>query len=612
MIKLVVKIIFVVYLLIASLYASTKIDNETIYIEGSDKLIQGKTFNIIFNLNNLPEDNYFSDIEFYFTNGEVDLETFPLAKVEKALYKCSITIPLNCFKVIVYLSTKSSTFFATSYFKSLPVFRPDLKPEKYSLEDILLSSDSTNYLHYFYLARESNPEDLSIYAARWTYEYSRGFLVNDSIENVLNYLEKNFPNNADLPFLKLIGFTHINKVEKITELLQELSKKQEIKFSSNSMSLSDRIKGLLYANLDFSPQTIKQIYSSLFRDNPYSYFVLSQIRSGSFRNSRLLDSAIVINTINKILKKRGKIWSYILQKKTEILSTYFLPDSCSETLKLIEQISDLYETYSKTDTLYYLGIDPLHEFKITIGLFPNSIANWARKCNMLEEGNFLLKKCLSFIPSFDPIYGFICGDVAEFYFKLGNKDSALRYYAYSLQTLPQDAQKYILSIKMKLKKLLSDSLLSIEKLIAIYPIPKIVLTKEFPKIYFEDGSNIDILSVKSPKLLLFYDMSCSLCFKIFKQIEEEIDFFTKNNILIFLVTMDAKDKIDKNPFYKKFSTKVIKNSYAIFRFFNLNYSFPIIIAVDSNNSITYKSFGYSTSNKINWEEIFFPSNNYGK
>ncbi len=322
------------------------------------------------------------------------------------------------------------------------------------------------------------PDDLSIFATKWTYEYQKGILDIDSLEPLISYLEKEFPNNPDIPFLKLIAYTHLNKINEIYKLLDKLLQMENLKFSANSIYLTGRISNILSINHDNSPILIKRIFSKLFKDNPYSYFVYSLIRSGLFKRSEILDSQTVINVLNKIIQNYIVPPPYLLLKKTELLSYKFTPDSLKEVEDLIDCLISYYENYNRSDSIYIRGLDPKHEFKQCIGLFPSTISFWANKTKNPEKGIYYLSRSLNFTPPLHPIRGFIYYDMGNLFAKF-NLDSAIKYYSFALQSLPPDAEGFKKLVVEKVGKLSQFSKLGVDSLIKMYRLPKVYLKSDF-------------------------------------------------------------------------------------------------------------------------------------
>jgi hypothetical protein len=597
-------IIFLIIIITLS-FAGCSNNNETkdyiyknIRIKNGQKLIEGKEYEVIYKIGN-PIDTQFS-LDVYYQQEEINNYTevvYKFEKIDSVHYTTKIKILPNTswITMFVYIPYGDEMYRSTM----IPIYKNDHQLSFGANIPLLKYADTSTYLKYFYNERQSYPDNLGIYATRWYYELSWRIINKDSVLNQIQYLEANYNKNTALPLLQLIAYTINYDKSKIDIAIKNIHKVKSER-ALNNWELTSLLNDVLFGNDSLHSDLTKYIREQLILNNPSSFYTSSEIRGGTIWDNKRIDSTIAIDVINKVIEKRPNIIYYNTPKGI-ILSKYFLPDSLASLNKTLDLLNNaLEEYYNGNYELHFSGKDPNYKMFVTRGLIQSIVYNKAIKLKKYDGAINYFKNSLK---NFDPTSNnraMTYDKIGELYLEENNKDSAIKYYYYAYHILPKPHLLEKLNKIMYNNKRIEGEKL-IKELEAKYQVPAIYLNEKAPKIVYADNSQVNLLNLSKPKLLIFFNLRCSICKDLM------VDYLNSNidgdDVFVALISPDDINSLKNFKFYELFNTKIIANAFEIIKYFDVGFGAPQYIVISSDNRIISKGDGYMKGS-IDWAYLF--------
>ncbi len=268
---------------------------KNITIKNGEKLVQGKEYEVICRIDNPGNKQY--SLEIYYQQAKINEfqeKVYRLNKKDSNHFSTKITILPNTSWLGIYIYMSPGDEIGRT--QLIPVYK-NKKELEYDANNVLLySADKSSYLKYFYNERNTYSDNLSIYATRWYYELRDNLINKDTIQNQIQYLEKNYSTNPALPLLQLIAYTINFDKKKIDEAIQNIPK---VKFDKSlcNWELSSLLNDILFGNDSLHPEQTRLIREQLIQNNPYSFYTHSLINMGVLWNNKNIDSNISINVL---------------------------------------------------------------------------------------------------------------------------------------------------------------------------------------------------------------------------------------------------------------------------------------------------------------------------
>lgn len=572
-------------------------------IKNGEKLIQGEEYDVILNTAGLAGNEFYVDIYYNLEkDNKFKYKTIPLKKIDEKIYKGRIKILPNTSWIYLHFSGPKQNL-DCSYSFQLPVYKNENEFEYAACSAILKNAKKNTYLKYFYLERMLYPDNIAIFATRWSYETKNDLINNDSVEAQIKFLEKHYPSHQALPLLKLIAYSYLQDIDGIMLSCSEIIKNVRYTNALSNWELSGFLSNTLNSNYEKFPSMINKILEVLLDNNPQSHFTKSMIMSGFLKRKENFNQKIILNAINKLAEEQNQKPTLLIQKGIT-LSKYFLPDSSKEVAEIIEHLIKIYRDYSLTNSLYREGNDSFHAFFMGAGLIQSIIYEWAIKTKEYQKGIDYLKLNLDNFEINNINKGVSYQQISDLFDLSNQKDSALKYLTFNYSFFLVPSKDYLLNKFKKILNIRDENQLSknILELQNKYKLSKLYLSKNFPLIKFIDGTSLDILDINTPKFFIFFNLQCSPCKDLFNDILRQIQYLKNYKFTFVLISPDKTEKLKKFSIYDSLETKIVSNFDDIVKYFNVGYSAPQFILVREDNSIVGKFFGYKKGS-LNWEDI---------
>ncbi|HAW08023.1 MAG TPA: hypothetical protein DCW42_02470 [Bacteroidetes bacterium] len=569
-------------------------------IKNGQKLIQGKEYEVIYQIDNPESDEY--SVEVYYQQEKINefpSKVFKLKKIDSVHYSGKIKILPNTSWIVIYLNLPHEW---RDRSPEIPVYKNSEVLEYGANTALMKNANIDSYLKYFYDEREKYPQNIAIYASRWSFEMQMKILNRDSVHSQIQYLEKQYPNNGALCLLQIIAYTiNYNKTNK-AKLDSAIDKVQFVKSETalNNWELSGLLNDVLSGNDSLHPNLTKKIKEQLIINNPFSFFTNTLISHTTLWND--IDSNIAINVINTVINHRPNIVYYNITKGY-ILSKYFLPDSINELNKTIDLLNNALEKYyNNNNDLFYSGSDPFHRLYIGRGLVQSIILKKAENTGNYTEAIDFFKNSIKYFEPTSNNVGMTYDMISELYLKANQKDSAIKYlyYAYYLFPGRTDLLNRLNTLVYGKKEVKGDKV--IKELREKYKFPQVYLNANAPAIIYADGSKIDLLKLDKPKLIIFFNLRCGICEDLM------IDYINsqmqnKKDIYVVIISPDEINSLKNYKFYELLNAKIVANAIDLIKYFNVGFTAPKYIAISRDNRILSKGDGYQKGS-IDWNALF--------
>lgn len=573
-------------------------------IKNGIKLIQGKNYEIIWNVEGLNSDIFFSNIIFHFErNGNFQTKVIKLSRLDSIHFKGTISIPPKTSSVFIGLSTPYSSL-SCPYSIRLPVYINEYVPEYGANSVLLLNSNKSEYLKFFYQERWLYPENYSIFVSKWLFELDNKIFSKDSIQRDLMELNE-LSYSPDILIVKLIGNSILMNYSHHKEIIKDLS--QNLKFSSclNNWETADILFKMLKENIYKDSVNIKNLIDSIIKYNPYSHFVNSLISGGSISDKRIVNPTTAIKVLNKLNK--SNLNYFFLLKKAFILASNYHFDSTKTLNEIVEIIHKSFINYFKDDEYYYKIQDFYHTFLKASSYLPYIYKQLAFATNRYSDISEYLKDFIN-IPYTNLVSkGIFYLSLGEIYEKMNLKDSALKYIFYSYSTIPNSP-----FLKEKLSRLIKDGKKSIfyQKLALLkqkYGFPMSKIGPDFPLFEYLDGRKEDITKWNGPKILVFFSVNCNSCEILFATLAKFKDLLETKKARLLILSSDEFSKLQNLNIYKFWNARIVANSRQFKNYFGMDDNVPQIIFINSDNFIV-NWFNGLPDYQFNWSEILINLN----
>lgn len=572
-----------------------------IFIKNGYKLIQGKEYEIIWNVSNLNSKHFYMDVVYFFEKDGYSCDTvIKLYQEDSISFKGKIFIPPKASWIYLSLSTPFENL-SCPYSVRLPVYLNENKLEYGANTVALLNSKKENYLKFFFDERKTYPENYSIFVVRWLFELENNILDKDTINYQLKELER-AEDSPTIDIIKLIGYSMVMDYSKHELILKKLA--YNLKFTPvlNNWEVSGVFVNMLKANYDKFPKLISKIIENICKYNPFSHTFYSLVTNGILTRKQIIDPKIAIDALNKSLS-RDTSYPLLLTKACILSINDSIKDSILQIDKLINLLIQKYQLYFENEDAYFLLQDNFHSLYNGIGLLPSSIrilANSTKKYLFYAD---LMRRVGDKVENNFGTKGLFYLEAGTLFEKNNNRDSALKYYFYSyifLKNVFNEPYKKLLKLLGINNQEKFKSYLKI--LERKFSFPRTKFSSKFPlEVEYINGKRENITQIMYPKIIIFFSLHCTACEYLFKDLEKVKDFIKKKNVRLFFVSLDNPAKLKNHWIYSSFEVECINNPIHLRNVLKVGNDVPQILLFNSDNSLANIISGYGE--KLDWYKL---------
>lgn len=584
--------IFFIIILIIQSCESTNFDN---LIElNSDSLFAQKEYTI-----NIQIDDDYKDIygQLFYKSTNPPHYFYKVVKfkrIKNNYYEAKFKIDEHSYFLNIDISDGKKIL---NKFKSTRkyIFRNDGTHFKQSLYEILLGSDTSNYLEVFNFTQKLYPNDLGIFLIKWYFEGTNNMADKNTLMKDIEKINDLAQNNGDY-YLALSVAYKLLKIEK--EFLKYFSVAATMKCDMLNNDLICKISNdILSAGVQKSldNNNNRDLIIKLVKNNINSFFTTKRL------TSIITNDIVDINLINSILKIDDYHYYNLLIKKYQMLIGNYVDDS----LNTIKQIEDEFEY-----AYQHLSITFLNNKNYNFSMIPyKQIFYELKRIRFIKQNDF--SGAIQTILDQNEVYdksevSLIASNyerISDIYLNnLFNLDSSLYYAIKSLELV--DKNKKILKKIENIKDNFFYTNLDLKTWIDSIKIHMKKRNKGISTIKKEDvdnisnfvimgsGSQINLNNPKMNSVLFFYSTTCGPCKIIFQQIKKNKEFISSKKIN--LVYISSEDKQVLNEFMKSINLKFdyVLNFQDLRDYFNVQ-SVPVLIYINKDGKILNYQNGVS-------------------
>lgn len=440
-----------VFLLIIFCACSYQKENFKDFVQGSflikhgEQLIQDNEYELVYtnwnkNINELSIEVYYNT---YDKNSLRQSLVYKLNKIDSNHFKTKIKILPNTSWIAIYTSSPKSISHDQVY---IPVYRKHNQKEIGANEPLILKSNKETYLNYFYDEINNYPNNIAIYATRWSRETDLGIDNKDSVLLQINKLEKSNADPNILPLLQVIAYQISYDSLKYENAIQATKNIKASPFLNN-WSIDAFISNM------YMTKDRNKIIENVIQNNQFSFLGERAIQIYD------LDPKVKINLINSYVSKYPNIPYYQLFRGL-VLSQDFISDSTEQVKFIINELTTILTKYDSDNELYYNNGDPGKSFYIARRILQNIEHNLATYTKDYNQAIDYYKKTIKLYDNSRKNTAMTYSDLSKFYIITQQLDSAIKYQYYSYLLFPENkgakAKLDSLLVKSKEGKSLKD------------------------------------------------------------------------------------------------------------------------------------------------------------